>query len=181
MRAGSENRDPPQIIIKEVSHGNTASQRTFKQCTGQFRFSSNPDKDENRNCLAESETFHVFFGRFRILHGMSFSVHNILGPGLLESAYEGAFCVELARAGIRFERQRIYPLHYKGELIGGYIADIVVADTIILELKSVSALNKVMEAQLVNYLKLSKLPIGYLMNFDGLKVEWKRFVNQRES
>src|SRR4030043_53924 len=94
--------------------------------------------------------------------GMAFSVHNILGPGLLESAYEGAFCVELARAGLPVERQKVYPLHYKGELVGGYIADIVVANTIILELKSVSALNKVMEAQIINYLKLSGLPIGYL-------------------
>jgi len=49
--------------------------------------------------------------------GMAFSVHNILGPGLLESAYEGAYCVELSRAGIPFERQRVYPLHYKGELM----------------------------------------------------------------
>jgi GxxExxY protein len=112
--------------------------------------------------------------------GMAFSVHNILGPGLLESAYEGAYCVELARAGLPVDRQRVYPLHYKGELVGAYIADIVIANTIILELKSVSALNKVMEAQLLNYLKLSGLPIGYLMNFNGLRVEWKRFVNQRE-
>jgi GxxExxY protein len=112
--------------------------------------------------------------------GMAFSVHDILGPGLLESAYEGAYCVELARAGLPVERQRVYPLHYKGELVGAYIADIVVADTIILELKSVAALNKVMEAQILNYLKLSGLPIGYLMNFNGLRVEWKRFVNKRE-
>ena len=96
---------------------------------------------------------------------------------VLESAYEGAFCVELARAGLKVERQKIYPLHYKGELVGGYIADIVVENTIILELKSVSVLNKVMEAQLINYLKLSRLPVGYLMNFNGLRVEWKRFVN----
>jgi GxxExxY protein len=112
--------------------------------------------------------------------GMAFSVHNILGQGLLESAYEGAYCVELARAGLPVERQRVYPLYYKGELVGAYIADIVVANTIILELKSVSALNKVMEAQILNYLKLSGLPIGYLMNFNGLRVEWKRFVNKRE-
>ena len=96
---------------------------------------------------------------------------------VLESANEDAFCVELARAGLQVERQKIYPLHYKGELVGGYIADIVVENTIILELKSVSALNKVMEAQIINYLKLSRLPVGYLMNFNGLRVEWKRFVN----
>jgi GxxExxY protein len=62
-------------------------------------------------------------------------------------------------------------------MVSAYIADLVVANTIILEFKSVSALNKVMEAQLINYLKLSGLPVGYLMNFNGLRVEWKRFVN----
>ena len=112
--------------------------------------------------------------------GMAFSIHNILGPGLLESAYEGAYCIELTRAGISFSRQKIYPLHYKGELVGGYIADLVVANTIILELKSVSQLNYVMEAQLINYLKLSGVPVGYLLNFNGLRVQWKRFVNQKK-
>jgi GxxExxY protein len=112
--------------------------------------------------------------------GMAFSVHNILGPGLLESAYEGAFCVELAKANIPFSRQQVYPLYYKGELVGGYIADLVVDNSIILELKSVQQLTKVMEAQLINYLKLSKLPVGYLINFNSTKLEWKRFVNKRE-
>ena len=108
---------------------------------------------------------------------MAFTVHNILGPGLLESAYEEAFCVELSIAGIFFERQKVYPLVYKGVDIGGYIADIVVDNTVILELKSVTKLNEVMDAQLINYLKLSKLQVGYLLNFHGVKVEWKRLVN----
>lgn len=112
--------------------------------------------------------------------GMAFSVHNILGPGLLESAYEGAFCVELTRAGIPFERQAVYPLHYKGELVGGYIADLVVDRSIILELKSVRQLTPVMEAQLINYLRISGVPVGYLVNFWSTRVDWKRFVYQRE-
>lgn len=110
--------------------------------------------------------------------GVSFTVHNILGPGLLESAYEGAFCVELNRSGIRFERQKIYPLYYRGELIGAYIADIIVDNAVICELKSVTALNTVMAAQIINYLRLSNIPVGYLLNFNGLKVEWRRFVYQ---
>jgi GxxExxY protein len=114
------------------------------------------------------------------LINMAYTVHNVLGPGLLESAYEGAMCVELTRSGITFERQRIYPLCYKGEYIGGYIADLVVDNSVILELKSVAELGKVMEAQIINYLKLSKVPVGYLINFNGLRVEWRRFVYQRE-
>ncbi len=112
--------------------------------------------------------------------GACFSVHNILGPGLLESAYEGALVIELAHLGIAVERQKIFPVYYKGELAGAYVADIVVDGKIILELKSAVRLTGVMEAQLINYLRLSKIQVGYLVNFRNTKVEWKRFVFQRE-
>ncbi|MBN2532992.1 MAG: GxxExxY protein [Spirochaetales bacterium] len=110
----------------------------------------------------------------------AFSVHNLLGPGLLESTYEGAFCVELTQAGFPFERQKVYPFYYKGEYIGAYIADLVVDNRIIVELKSVSKLTDVMTAQLINYLKLSHIQVGYLMNFNSVSLEWKRFVNQKQ-
>ena len=113
-----------------------------------------------------------------LLLKFAFSVHNVLGPGLLESAYEGAFVVELGLAGLPFQRQKVYPLNYKGQYVGAYIADLVIDDRIIVELKSVSKLNSVMEAQLINYLKLSHLKVGYLMNFNSTRLEWKRFVNQ---
>ena len=112
--------------------------------------------------------------------GAAFTVHNVLGPGLLESAYEGAICVELKHLGLSVERQPVFPLSYRGEYIGAYVADLVVEGTIILELKAVKALSAVMEAQIINYLKLSRLPVGYLLNFANTRVEWKRFVNQRE-
>ncbi|MDA3938258.1 MAG: GxxExxY protein [Spirochaetia bacterium] len=112
--------------------------------------------------------------------GACFSVHNILGPGLLESAYEGALVIELAHLGIPVERQKVFPVYYKGELAGAYIADIVVDGKIILELKSAVRLTGVMEAQLINYLRLSKVQVGYLVNFRNSRVEWKRFVFQRE-
>jgi GxxExxY protein len=112
--------------------------------------------------------------------GMAFSVHNILGPGLLESAYQGAVCVELRQAGIPFKRERVYPVYYKGELVSGYIADIVVDNTIIIECKAVKELNSCMEAQLINYLKISGIEAGYLINFRNTRVAWRRFVNQKE-
>ena len=71
---------------------------------------------------------------------LAFSVHNILGPGLLEACYEGAMVVELKQAGIPFQRQQVFPLCYKGEMVGVYIADLVVDNKIILELKLVQAL-----------------------------------------
>lgn len=108
--------------------------------------------------------------------GAAFAVHNALGPGLLESAYEGALIIELRHRGLEFERQRVFPVYYRGEMAGAYLADLVVEDTIIMELKSVKELTSVMEAQLVNYLRLSKVPVGYLLNFNGSRVEWRRFV-----
>ena len=108
--------------------------------------------------------------------GMAFSVHNILGVGLLESAYQGAYVVELKQTGIPYEVQKTYPLYYKGELVGAYVADLVVDNSIIIELKSVKTLNPIMEAQLLNYLKISDIRIGYLINFNSLRLQYKRFV-----
>jgi GxxExxY protein len=68
------------------------------------------------------------------LLGMAYTVHNILGPGLLEHAYQEAMCVELRLAGIPFEREQVFALEYKGENVGTYFADIVVDNKIILEL-----------------------------------------------
>ena len=113
------------------------------------------------------------------LLGIAFKVHGFIGPGLHESAYEEAVCIELASSGIPYERQRVFPLHYCGQYIGTYIADIVVDNKIIIELKSVRELNPVMFAQIINYLKLSKLQVGLLINFHNLRVEWRRFVNTR--
>ena len=108
--------------------------------------------------------------------GACFAVHNALGPGLLESAYEGALVIELGWQGLSFERQAVYPVHYRGQLAGAYVADLVVEGTIILELKAVQKLTAVMEAQIINYLRVSGLPVGYLANFAGQQVVWRRFV-----
>jgi GxxExxY protein len=109
----------------------------------------------------------------------AFAVHRSMGPGLLESAYEGAYAVELVSHGMEVARQVVYPLNYKGEYIGAYVADMVVENKIIVELKSVAKLNVVMKAQLLNYLRLSGLPVGYLINFCNTRLEWRRFVHTR--
>jgi len=108
--------------------------------------------------------------------GAVFSVHNSLGPGLLESAYEGALVIEFKHLQIEISRQHVYPVYYRGEMAGAYIADMVVDGKIILELKSVVSFTASMEAQLLNYLKLSGIRIGYLINFHGERVSWRRFV-----
>ena len=108
---------------------------------------------------------------------LAFTVHNTLGPGLLESAYEGSFCIDCALAGVPFERQKVYPLYYKGQYVCDYIADLVVDNKIILEFKSVRELTKLMEAQIIHYLRLSHVKVGYLINFNSTRLVWKRFVN----
>ncbi len=94
-------------------------------------------------------------------------VHRELGPGLLESAYEEALAYELGQAGLVFERQRELPLRYKHiELPCEYRLDFVVEGQLLLELKAVSELLPIHQAQLLTYLKLEQLPLGLLINFN---------------
>jgi GxxExxY protein len=96
----------------------------------------------------------------------------------LESAYEEALCVELQSAGIRYTRQLPVSLNYKGHAIGEYRIDLLIEDTVIVELKSVERFDPVFEAQILTYLRLSKKPIGLILNFNSrvLKDGTKRFV-----
>lgn len=99
--------------------------------------------------------------------GASMEVHRALGPGLLESAYEECLCRELTLRGIPFERQKGVPLEYKGVKLGrGYTVDLVVANKVAVELKSVPVLAPVFEAQLITYLRLGRWTVGLLINFN---------------
>jgi len=105
-----------------------------------------------------------------------FEVNRILGAGFLEKVYENALLFELRNMGLNAAAQVPININYKGEIIGEYFADIVVEDTIIIELKAVESLQKIHEAQLLNYLKATKYEIGLLVNFTYPKAEIKRFV-----
>ncbi len=95
-------------------------------------------------------------------------VHRHLGPGLLESAYESALCRELALRKIRFQRQIELPIHYKGMRIDcSYRVDLIVEDSVLLELKAVNRLDPIHEAQLLTYLRASGLWLGLLLNFNS--------------
>ena len=99
--------------------------------------------------------------------GAAIEVHKMLGPGLLESAYEECLCYEFGLRGLSNERQKVLPVIYKGkELDCGYRLDIVVANLIILELKSCERIEPIHQAQLLTYLKLSGLKLGLLLNFN---------------
>jgi len=94
-------------------------------------------------------------------------VHKSLGPGLLESAYEECLCRELGLREIPYERQKELPIEYKGvRLDCAYRLDIVVANSLILELKACDKLERIHEAQLLTYLKLTGMKLGLLINFN---------------
>ena len=108
--------------------------------------------------------------------GCAMEVHKMLGPGLLESAYEECLAFELVSSGLQIERQKQVPIIFKEvRLECGYRLDILVEDVIIIELKTVEAINRVHEAQILTYMKLASKPIGLLINFhvpllkDGIK------------
>ncbi len=99
--------------------------------------------------------------------GAAIAVHRALGPGLLESAYQECLCQELVLQGIPFERQVPIPLEYRGtKLECGYRLDILVASTVVVEVKSIEAIAPIHEAQLLTYLRLGGWQIGLLMNFN---------------
>lgn len=98
--------------------------------------------------------------------GAAIEVHRVLGPGLMEELYADAFCIELEERNLKYERQWHIDVIYKGRDIGDTYADIVVENTVIVELKSVKRLNDIHVAQLLTYLKLMDLKKGLLMNFN---------------
>jgi GxxExxY protein len=99
--------------------------------------------------------------------GLAMRVHRRLGPGLFEAVYHRCLCHELSRDELPYEQQISLPIRYDGiEIESGYRADIVVANAVILELKSVEHLNPLHDAQLLTYLRLSSCRVGLLINFN---------------
>ena len=112
------------------------------------------------------------------LMGAAFEVHNVLGGGLLEDIYQESLELELNLRGIPFRRKQELTVYYKGKgLEKKYIPDLFVFDRIIVEIKSVAALCANHEAQLINYMRITRQPIGYLINFGPIgKLEYRRFI-----
>lgn len=98
--------------------------------------------------------------------GAAIEVHKELGPGLLESVYEHALCIELEERQINFRRQVPIDIDYKGCSIGHLVTDIIVENRAIVEVKSVQSLAAIHTAQLMTYLKLTRLKSGLLINFN---------------
>ena len=103
-----------------------------------------------------------------------------MGFGFLESVYEKCMLIELRKAGLNAESQKPITVYYEEEIVGEFVADIIVNDTIILELKSVRQIINVHEVQLVNYLVATRKPVGLILDFGESKVDVKRKVKDLE-
>jgi len=102
----------------------------------------------------------------RAVIGAAIEVHKHLGPGLIESVYEHALMVEMDRRGLRYEQQKTCSVIYKGTRVGELRMDLIIENSVVVELKCVDALAEIHFAQLLSYLKASGVPLGLLMNFN---------------
>jgi len=116
----------------------------------------------------------------RSITGAAIQVHRVLGPGLLESAYEACLAFELRKRGLKVEQQKPLPLIYEGvKLDCGYRIDLLAEGCVVVEIKSVDAVAPIHKAQVMSYLKLSGCKLALLMNFNVLMLKdgIRRFVN----
>ena len=112
--------------------------------------------------------------------GCAYNVYNKMGFGFLESVYEKCLLIELTKADLNVESQKPITVYYDNEIVGEFVADIIVNDTVILELKSVRKIINAHEVQLVNYLVATGKPVGLILNFGESKVEIKRKIRSLE-
>lgn len=110
--------------------------------------------------------------------GCAYDVYNKMGFGFLESVYEKCLLIELKKAGLEAEPQKDIAVRYEDEVVGEFKADILVEDSVIVELKSVKQITQAHEVQLVNYLVATGKPVGLILNFAEQKVEVKRKVKK---
>jgi len=116
----------------------------------------------------------------REIIGAAMHVHSALGPGLLESAYRACLCRELELRGLPYQSELTLPITYKGVVVdAGYRIDLLVEDTVIVELKALARTSPVHESQLLSHLRLGGKPIGLLINFHVVRLRHgiKRIVN----
>ena len=123
----------------------------------------------------EASLLHLELSRAVI--GAAMEVSNKLGPGLREKAYERALCLELTKRQIAFSQQKVFEVHYDGELIDTLIPDLIINDCIIVDTKVVAAFDPSHESQMLTYLQITNLRLAILLNFKNRQLAWKRIVH----
>lgn len=110
--------------------------------------------------------------------GCAYRVYNMMGFGFLESVYEKCLLMEMRKAGLNAESQKPITVYHEVEIVGDFVADIIVNNILIVELKSVTRIAKTHEVQLVNYLVATGKPVGLLLNFGERQVEIRRKIKK---
>jgi GxxExxY protein len=108
--------------------------------------------------------------------GCAMEVLNTLGHGLLEKPYENALVVEFGLRGIPYKQQPRFDVVYKGVRVGDYIPDLIVFDKIVVDAKTIDRITDAERGQILNYLKITQLKVGLILNFKKPKLEWERLV-----
>lgn len=106
--------------------------------------------------------------------GVCFAVHNELGAGFIEKVYENALRIALEQEGLIVRQQKPIIVHFRGQVVGEYLADLIVNDCVLIELKAVKRLSPEHQSQLINYLKATDIETGLLINFATPRIEVKR-------
>jgi len=108
--------------------------------------------------------------------GAAMEVLNVLGHGLLEKPYENALAVEFGLRGVAFEQQPQYDVIYKTVRVGGYVPDLIVRERIVVDAKTIDHIGEHEQKQMLNYLHLTGMTVGLIINFKRSKLEWKQMV-----
>ena len=123
---------------------------------------------DTRGLLLENETRQII--------GCAMEVLNALGHGLLEKPYENALVVEFGLRGIAYEQQSRFNVVYKRVKVGEYVPDLIVFDKVVVYVKVIDKITKHEMGQIINYLKITGLKVGLILNFKKARLEWKRIV-----
>ena len=130
------------------------------------------NRENECELVLKNETYQIV--------GAAMEVSTELGTGFLEAVYQEALAVEFENRGIPYQEQDAIQIRYKNRVLNKqYFADFVCYGQIIVEIKAVKELTSIEEAQLLNYLRATAAPLGILLNFGGIRLEWKRFANTR--
>jgi GxxExxY protein len=112
---------------------------------------------------------------YRII-GCAMAVHNTLGHGLREKTYENGLCVEFRHQGIKHSQQSRYPVYYRNELIDEFVPDLVAEQRVIVDTKTVETINDDHRGTMINYLKITGLKVGVIINYKYRELKWERVV-----
>ena len=108
--------------------------------------------------------------------GCAIKVHNAIGHGFREKTYENALCIEFKFEGIAYSQQTHFPVHYRGEVADEFVPDLLVEQRVIVDIKTVDSIIDEHRGTMINYLRITGMKVGLIINFKNRKLEWERFV-----